>query len=257
MLRPCCTSIDAVADNMHASTAGHGIVRQRGLFSNLFQAFAEITEDFLETLDVHVAEHIDTVSVCATASALLTPTCGMASHGAATHALVSQASTEILSLESTVVLSATLTAVSVGRFLCSDWMQSCHGRTLLLKASEQICQGLHGHWERTIRTWASLPQLEDCVGRSSVLAFSKDVAAKEPVQTEASDGTEVPERRVDPVDGGIYTYEQIASFYRTLYRVWEIKDYWENVCRPVRGRHGQALPQTIAGRKQPCRQGVD
>eukprot|EP00931_Biecheleriopsis_adriatica_P103807 TRINITY_DN7859_c2_g1_i1.p1 TRINITY_DN7859_c2_g1~~TRINITY_DN7859_c2_g1_i1.p1 ORF type:complete len:280 (+),score=32.02 TRINITY_DN7859_c2_g1_i1:71-841(+) len=255
MPRPCCMSTDAVADDRRASTAGHGIVCQHGLFSNLFHAFAEITGDFLEAIDVHGGEpgdflealdlhggeHIDTVSLSATAGALLSPAaCGMASQCAPTHALVSQAATVIVGQETTAVLSTALIAVSVGRFLCSDWMKSYRSGAFLVSAREQFCQGLHGSWAATIRTCASLPRLEDCTRRSSdALPSSQDVAANAFPQTETSDGSEVPELRLDPSDGGIYTYEEFTRLYRTLYCAWEIKLYWQNMCRPMRSRHGK------------------
>eukprot|EP00931_Biecheleriopsis_adriatica_P027066 TRINITY_DN16344_c0_g1_i1.p1 TRINITY_DN16344_c0_g1~~TRINITY_DN16344_c0_g1_i1.p1 ORF type:complete len:239 (+),score=34.70 TRINITY_DN16344_c0_g1_i1:70-786(+) len=229
-----------MANSKCASTAGRDIVCQGGLLSNILQAAAEIADDFLE-LGRHGAEQMDTLSVCATVDVLLAPAYGVAIQGAPTHALVSQAATEIIGPETTGLLSAALISVSVGRFLCSDWMQ--RPRSYVSKASESFCHGLHGYWTASIHTWATPFRLGDCVGRSSdVLASSQDVALKEAAQTETGDGTGAPEQRLDPLDRGIYTYQEVAIFYKAFYSPGQIKSYWDNTCRRVRRRR-TGMPQ--------------
>jgi len=239
MLHPRGKSEGTMADIVSASTEGQDIVCQRGLFSNLFQAFAEIADDFLEMLDGHGAEHVDTVSVVATAGVLFAPLCGVASHAALTHAIVAQAATEIIGPETTGLLSAALISVSVGRFLCSDWMLRTSCCAYLVKARDQFRQGLRGHWTPTTCTLATLPCLEYW-GRKPSGASSSSQDVPPTSQPGRGEETEVTERRLDPLDGRIYTYQEITSFYRASWNASQIKSYWEKTCRPMTRRPAPA-----------------
>eukprot|EP00931_Biecheleriopsis_adriatica_P027068 TRINITY_DN16344_c0_g2_i1.p1 TRINITY_DN16344_c0_g2~~TRINITY_DN16344_c0_g2_i1.p1 ORF type:complete len:240 (+),score=32.10 TRINITY_DN16344_c0_g2_i1:58-720(+) len=216
--------------HQHASMAGHVTICQRWLFSDLFQAFAEIADDFMEMFDEHGAEQVYTVSMVATAGILLAPDCGATSHGSPTHALVCLAATEIIGPETTGLLSAALISVSVTSFLCSDWM--CRSR-----CCAPFLKALCGHWTATTCTWAALPCQERCSGKpSGDSASSQDVAPTESSQAGKRGETEVPERRLDPLDGRFYTYQEITSYYGGLFSAYQIKSYWENTCRPMARR---------------------
>lgn len=47
------------------------------------------------------------------------------------------------------------------------------------------------------------------------------------------------EKRVDPDDGGAYTYEEMAAYYKGKYKKNAIAAYWET-CKPVKGKKGKA-----------------
>ncbi|CAK0868443.1 unnamed protein product [Prorocentrum cordatum] len=44
------------------------------------------------------------------------------------------------------------------------------------------------------------------------------------------------EKRVDPEDGTAYTFEEISAFYKGKYKKSEVKAYWEDTCKPVKGK---------------------
>lgn len=43
------------------------------------------------------------------------------------------------------------------------------------------------------------------------------------------------EKRIDPDDGGKYTYEEMAAYYKGKYKKAAIAAYWEE-CKPVKGK---------------------
>jgi len=43
------------------------------------------------------------------------------------------------------------------------------------------------------------------------------------------------ERRIDPADGTVATWEEFASFYKGKYKKWEIEEYWMNA-KPAKSR---------------------
>lgn len=53
------------------------------------------------------------------------------------------------------------------------------------------------------------------------------------------------ERRIDPEDGGAYTYEEIAVFYSHKFKKKDIKEYWEHACWPAKDG-GKRKPQAKA-----------
>eukprot|EP00931_Biecheleriopsis_adriatica_P083266 TRINITY_DN5683_c0_g1_i5.p3 TRINITY_DN5683_c0_g1~~TRINITY_DN5683_c0_g1_i5.p3 ORF type:complete len:187 (+),score=53.27 TRINITY_DN5683_c0_g1_i5:409-969(+) len=73
---------------------------------------------------------------------------------------------------------------------------------------------------------------------------SEVVAAPEPERKQATctGGPPPIERRIDPVDGRMYTYQELAQFYRGWYfSPYQIKQYWEKNCRPVQDSNSKAV----------------
>jgi len=47
------------------------------------------------------------------------------------------------------------------------------------------------------------------------------------------------EKRIDPDDGGSYTFDEMAAYYKGKYKKKAIEAYWEE-CKPVKGKKGKA-----------------
>eukprot|EP00931_Biecheleriopsis_adriatica_P075403 TRINITY_DN4926_c0_g1_i2.p2 TRINITY_DN4926_c0_g1~~TRINITY_DN4926_c0_g1_i2.p2 ORF type:complete len:198 (-),score=45.72 TRINITY_DN4926_c0_g1_i2:114-707(-) len=65
-----------------------------------------------------------------------------------------------------------------------------------------------------------------------------DAASGPPAAAKASAG---PDRRVDPVDGQAYTFQQIKQFYKGTYNHQQVVAYW-NTLKPKGGKVGGGKP---------------
>eukprot|EP00931_Biecheleriopsis_adriatica_P027073 TRINITY_DN16344_c0_g7_i1.p1 TRINITY_DN16344_c0_g7~~TRINITY_DN16344_c0_g7_i1.p1 ORF type:complete len:229 (+),score=33.39 TRINITY_DN16344_c0_g7_i1:108-794(+) len=190
-----------------------------------------------EREDRHGDEFVDTVSEFATAGVLLTPAIGAAFHHAPTDALVFQAATEIIGPATTQILAGALISVSVTNFVYSEIVLRSRCCAPLVRAGEEFRQGIWVHWTATLRTYPTLLCQEYCQKKpSGASASSQDVAQTESSQTGKRKENKVSERRLDPLDGRLYTYQEIMSFYSFAFSAHQIKYYWESTCRPVTGR---------------------
>jgi len=73
-------------------------------------------------------------------------------------------------------------------------------------------------------------------------ATASTATPAQPAAAPASDAASAPaapaapaaeERRVDPVDGCAYTFDEVASHYKGTYNAKQIQAYWDKDCKPI------------------------
>jgi len=64
-------------------------------------------------------------------------------------------------------------------------------------------------------------------------ATVKDAGSPGDKSSNAQQGSDPTEMRIDPHDGRAYTYVSLASYYQNQYSPDEVKAYWDQACRPV------------------------
>merc|ERR1712224_870644 len=48
------------------------------------------------------------------------------------------------------------------------------------------------------------------------------------------------EKRIDPAYGEAYTYQELLTFYKGQFNKQAVKAYWEETCKPVKGKKAAA-----------------
>ena len=75
--------------------------------------------------------------------------------------------------------------------------------------------------------------LPSCEGKAAGCSEKKGEENDE-MTAAAGEATAADERRVDPGDGNVYTWEELSAFYQQMaYTAKEIEDHWET-CKPAR-----------------------